>query len=134
MNSHALLGQVLGRLGDDVQARLHLEQALALFHQHRPPTFTLDFLWSGIWAALGSIQTVLWRLGYPDQALRQSIEALALAQEISHPLAITGMYQFAAITHLLRREPHAVREHTEVYIPIATEHGFPQFQAWGLSS
>ena len=30
---------------------------------------------------------VLWLLGYPDQALAESQEALTLAQELSHPSA-----------------------------------------------
>ena len=30
----------------------------------------------------------LWFLGYPDQALKRSQEALALAEELSHPFSL----------------------------------------------
>ena len=37
----------------------------------------------------------LWFLGYPDQALKRSHEALALAQELSHPYSLAYALIFA---------------------------------------
>ena len=39
----------------------------------------------------------LWYLGYPDQALKRSHEALTLAQELSHPFSLAFALSFAAI-------------------------------------
>ena len=41
----------------------------------------------------------LWMLGYPDQALQRSQEALTLAQELSHPFSLALGPLFAARLH-----------------------------------
>ena len=40
-------------------------------------------------------------LGYPDQALKRSQEALTLAQELSHPYSLAFALNFAAWLHQL---------------------------------
>ena len=63
-----------------------LEQSIALYdpQEHRALAFH-----AGIDPGCGACPTAfaLWLLGYPDQALRRSYEALVLAQELSHPPA-----------------------------------------------
>ena len=39
-------------------------------------------------ACLSYAAWTLWHLGYPDQALKRSQEALTLAQELSHPFSL----------------------------------------------
>ena len=50
----------------------------------------------------------LWLLGYPDQALQSSHEALTLAQELAHPYSLALCPDLAAMLHLFRRERQAV--------------------------
>ena len=45
------------------------------------------------WLASG---LALWLLGYPDQALTRSHEALTLAQELSHPFSLALALAYAA--------------------------------------
>ena len=45
----------------------------------------------------------LWPLGYPDQALQRSQEALTLARELSHPFSLAFALFFAAWIHQLPR-------------------------------
>ena len=81
--AHDVLRDTLFWLGEFVAAREHVEQGIALYdsQQHR----SLAFLYGGYdpgvaclcWAAL-----TLWHLGYPDQALKRSHEALTLAQDM----------------------------------------------------
>ena len=40
------------------------------------------------WGAASVGAMALWVLGYPDQALRRSEEALTLAQELAHPFTL----------------------------------------------
>src|SRR5262249_6922144 len=78
--THALLGIILVRLGEFVAARKHLEQGIALYdprqHGFLAPLYGDD---PGV-ASFSYAATVLWYLGYPDQALEKSREALTLAQ------------------------------------------------------
>ena len=75
----------------------------------------------------------LWRLGYPDQALRKSHEALALAQEVAHPFSLAYALFFAAWLHQFRREWHLTQERAEALIALATEQGFALWVAGGTT-
>jgi hypothetical protein len=82
----------------------------------------------------------LWLLGYPDQGLARSQEAVMLAQQSAHPLSLSNILSFEAIFHQFRREVTAVQEHAEAAIRVAQEQGFPQWIAagslmcgWGLA-
>ena len=75
--------------------------------------------------------TALWFLGYPDQALQRSHEALTLAQELSHPFSLAYALGCAAALHQLRREVQAAQERTEAVIALSTEQGFPLWLAVG---
>src|SRR5262249_32091689 len=73
----------------------------------------------------------LWYLGYPDQALQRSQEAVALAAGLSIPFSLAYALGDAAWLHALRREGPLARERAEALITLATEQGFPWWLAWG---
>ncbi len=73
----------------------------------------------------------LWYLGYLDQALKRNQEALALAQEFSHPFGLTVALYFAAVLHQLRQEGRLTQERAEAALALSTERGFAQFLAQG---
>src|SRR4030095_11908635 len=73
----------------------------------------------------------LWWLGYPDQALQRSHEALTLAQELAHPLSLAYAQYFASWLHHFRREWHLTHERAEAAIALGTEHGFVLWVALG---
>src|SRR5262249_11647725 len=87
LEAHHLLGQVWYSLGELVSAQEHLEQAIALYdpQQHHSHAF-LYGQDPGITCLIYAAY-VLWYLGYPDQALRRSWEAIKLAQELAHPFS-----------------------------------------------
>jgi predicted ATPase len=70
-------------------------------------------------------------LGYPDQALQRSNEALTLARELAHPLSLSFALYFAAVVHQFRQEGPLAQERAEAAITLATEQGFLPFLAWG---
>jgi predicted ATPase len=113
-------------------AREHCEQGIALYDSQRHRS--LAFLYGGhdpgvccrdfaAWA--------LWVLGYPDQALTQSQEALTLAHDLSHPMSVGNALDFAAIVHQLRRESQAAQERAEAAIALSTGQGFPYWLVYG---
>jgi predicted ATPase len=85
LGAHYALGATVYLLGELTPARAHLEQGLALYdrQQHHQLAFHygMDL---GVWC-LSYVAWHHWLLGYPEQALTRSHEALTLAQELSHP-------------------------------------------------
>ncbi len=72
----------------------------------------------------------LWFLGYPDQALLRSREAITVAQEMSHPFSLSAAHHFAGTLHVLRQEGDATLEQAEAAMAIAAEQGFGFFIAY----
>src|SRR5262249_61803454 len=72
-----------------------------------------------------------WALGYPDQGLARSHEAVTLAQQLAHPFSLSFALSFAAMFHQYRREVRAVQERAEAVIRLAQEQGFAQWLASG---
>ena len=75
--------------------------------------------------------SALWVLGYPDQALKRSQEALALAQELPQPFSLAFALTWAALLHQHRREWQATQERAEAAIALSAEQGFPNYLALG---
>jgi predicted ATPase len=73
----------------------------------------------------------LWSLGYPDQARKRSLEALALAQELSHPHSLAAALDSASLVHQSRQEWQTAQEQAESMIALSREQGFAFFLAIG---
>ncbi len=122
------LGASLFRLGEFTAARSYLEQGIDFYdpQQHRSRAGSdPDVL------CLLHLAWTLWLLGYPDQALHRSHQALTLAQELSHPFSLAFALDFAAEIHRLRREGQAAQKRAEASITLSTERGFTVWLAAG---
>src|SRR5262249_142172 len=69
--------------------------------------------------------------GYPAQALARLHEALALAQELSHPYSLAYARSMAASVYQACRDVQAVHQQGEAAVALATEQGFPLWVARG---
>ncbi|HIH2748333.1 AAA family ATPase [Burkholderia aenigmatica] len=131
IEAHSALGSCFFLQGDFDAARTHMERALALYdpEQHQAHVFAhgVD---PGI-RALSFLVLILWIQGYPDQALKRSGEALALAQNLSYGPSLAFSLTYTAHLHQLRREPVLAAERAEAVIAVSTEHGLPYWLAWG---
>jgi predicted ATPase len=74
---------------------------------------------------------VLWHLGYPDQALRCSQQAIAIAEEISHPFSLAAALSWDAALHQLRREAGQTLGAAEADLALTSEQIIPFFAAQG---
>jgi tetratricopeptide (TPR) repeat protein len=124
LQAHFALGVSMLWLGEIVPARAHLEQSTTLYdpQEHRALAFRAGIdlkVWS-----LAHAAQVLWILGYPDQALQLSQEALILGQALSHPPSLAAVLFYIAFIHCLRREAHATQERAEAAIALASEKDF----------
>lgn len=134
LEAHDAMGTTFTVLGAFAPAREHFEQAITLYdvqHHH-----SLAALYGGedpgvICLAFASLP--LWMLGYPDQALRKSHEALTLAHELSHPYSLAQAFGFAAWLYQYCREEQAAQEWAEAAITLSTEQGFSWWLALGTA-
>jgi predicted ATPase len=132
VEAHRALGSTFLWQGDFPLARTHLEAAIALYDQHQHQSLTL--LYGGAnpgVSCLCEIARVLWFLGYPEQALRRSQEALALARSLSDPFSLGFASVFAAGLHQLRREGSLAQSRAEGGIRVAREYGFSSLLSAG---
>lgn len=79
-------------------------------------------------------------LGYPDQALQRSREALILAQQLAHPFSLAFVLRQTIALHQLRREVQEVLTGAQMLLTLAMEYGFAQMvatsmrdQGWALT-
>src|SRR5262249_14990227 len=66
----------------------------------------------------------LWLLGYPDQGLARSQEAVTLAQQSAHPYSLSYALSLAAMFHQYRREWQTVQQCAAAAISFAQDQGF----------
>jgi class 3 adenylate cyclase/predicted ATPase len=138
--AHFALGVTLQHLGEFVSAQTHLQQGITLYYsqQYRSHTFFYGPN-PGVTCRTYAAST-LWFLGYPDQALKRSHEAITLAQELPPSFSLAYALHMAAIVHYLCREDQATQERARAAIALSTEHGFPHslsqgtmLQGWALA-
>jgi len=128
--AHWLTGVNLFHVGELATGLAHLEQAYARYDPQHHHTYVTQFgVDVGVFA-LSYISHALWGLGYPDQAVQRSREALALAQEVHHPFSIALAQDYAAMLQLFRREQHTANTHAEIALTVCTEQGFAYYLAW----
>jgi predicted ATPase/class 3 adenylate cyclase len=140
LEAYTARGNTLSFLGELVLARRHLEQAIALYNpkQHRSHAFAYSQD-PGV-HSLSFATLALWLLGYPDQARKRSLEALALAQELSHPFSLAFALIHVLYVHRFSWEVKATQERAKELVALSTEHGFPitlavgaAHQGWALA-
>jgi tetratricopeptide (TPR) repeat protein len=116
--AHYTLGVALYNLGELTSAYAHFEQGMTLADAQHD---SRGGAWCRMFAALA-----LWFLGYPDQALQRSHEALTLVQSLD-PHSVYYALHMAGGLHVCRREVHAAHERYEAALALATEHGFVEW-------
>jgi TOMM system kinase/cyclase fusion protein len=140
LEANLALGNTLVWLGECASARAHLEQGIALYtpQHHRSHIFLYGHE-PGVWCRC-FVSWALWTLGYPDQALSSSHDALTLAQGSAHPHILANALGYAVRSHQLRRDVQATRACAEAEMGLAREHGFvfllaeaTFFRGWALA-
>jgi predicted ATPase len=126
---HYALGDALFWRGEFTAARAHLEQGIAFHNPRQHDTHAFLYEPDPALSCLGILSLTLWFLGYPDQALQRSHEALALAQASSHPYSLARALANAAALHALRREWQVLQERAEALQTLATAQGFAELLA-----
>ena len=141
VEAYAPLGQTLCIQGELTQAREYLHRVVTLYEPRPQSALAVRFGYDPGVYAYAMAGWALWLLGYPEQALRQSRKALALAQEQAHPFTLSITLVTDAILQFIRQEGDTSLEQIEASLMLSTEHGFPYLKAvgtvlqgWGLVS
>jgi hypothetical protein len=115
----------MGRL---VQARAHLEASLTL--STPDPSLADRFVFDPVVDSRCALTEVLYLLGYPDQALQRSQEALTLARELAHPFSLAAALGRAARIHRLRGAQQDAQTLEEASLALHREQGvYPESRA-----
>ncbi len=133
MQAQQALGLTAFRLGAFAAAREHLERSVDMYDPsaHGPENAQGVIGQDPGVSSLAFLAWMLWHLGYPDQALQRSQEAIARAREISHPYSLVFALHFGTAVHRFRREGAMAQTQAEGVVALASEQGFPYFHAAG---
>jgi predicted ATPase len=72
----------------------------------------------------------LWLLGYPEQALEQSRQAITRAERLEHPFSVALALSFAQWLHQFCGDVDRTRETAEKALAISTEQNFAFWIGW----
>ncbi|HSX79714.1 MAG TPA: AAA family ATPase, partial [Candidatus Saccharimonadia bacterium] len=129
LRGHYILGDALLWLGEFPAARAHLEQGVAVYDPRQHDNHDLLYEADPWLGCLGALSMTLWCLGYPDQALRRSAEALTLAHELSHPYSLARVLVHTTYLYWFCREWLLLQEQAEALRALAAAHGFAELYA-----
>ncbi len=111
--------------GDFTAARGHYERALELFDPElrKDANFSSTYWWNRYWWSRYWLSALLFNLGYPVQALKESAEAVREARSLEQPLwaAVTNLGDGAL--HLESGDSRRALDFAELSIQLATHHG-----------
>jgi predicted ATPase len=129
--AHHALGTTLFLLGELTPARHHLDHALALEADQPQAHGAAATAPVARVTNHGYAAWTLWLLGYPEQAMQRTQQALTLAHDLADLFSQVIALIYAAMLNLFRREAPAAQERAETGLALATEHGFPHWIAAG---
>src|SRR5262249_52924234 len=105
LQAHHALGPTYEEIGDWASALDHLEQSIALYdpQQHHAHALLYGGHDPGVCCRCHAAWC-LWMLGYPEQALKRSQEALTLARGLSDPVSLAHARLHLVMFHQFRRD------------------------------
>ncbi len=127
------LGFILFAMGDFAASRAHLERMIAFYEpQHHRSLVLLSGADGGL-SAMAYHAGCLWALGYPEQASKQSEDALALAMESDHPFTLADVLTYGGcLFQAMLRNASVLLNHAEALVQLATERGFINWLGHGV--
>src|SRR5262249_54822711 len=120
--AHYAVGFALASLGKLKLARDHLQQSMAFYERSRAGRY--GFVQDPGPTAMAMLSQVLYSLGFPDQALAQLEQAVALARSLSHPFTLAWVLGFAGELYWKRGENSKAQQSWNERFALSTEHGF----------
>ncbi|MEJ2011303.1 MAG: AAA family ATPase [Anaerolineales bacterium] len=120
---HWLLGLLHFCLGDYLKASDHLGEISEFYipEEHHHAIIQLRGVDSGL-SAMAYHACCLWCLGYPDQALERSQQAISLARKFNHPFTLADVLCYAGcMFNAMYRDAQALNQHAEQLVQLSNE-------------
>jgi adenylate cyclase len=112
-------------------AREHTEQSIALYDFEQPREY--GFVQDPGATGLARLAHLLYLLGYPDQALKESLKAIAHAGKLSQPFTMAWVLGSVGALHARRGEFQEAERLWAEQVALCTEHNFPSLLASGIA-
>jgi class 3 adenylate cyclase/tetratricopeptide (TPR) repeat protein len=122
LQAHGSLANVLWLMGDFIGSRTHAEKGIALFvreeHFQEEHARAACLFYAPLCTAM---------LGFPDDALRQSLEFVTWARKRAQPLQLVIALNCVSSLLVWRREGAEALKYTGPVLALTAEHGFTQW-------
>lgn len=131
---HFAMGNTLFWQGRFVEARDHLESAMALYQPCHHESHVAQF-GEDVSVTSGSyLSWTQWFLGDAGQARQTSEKTLAMARQLGHPFSLAYTLTFAAVLHCRLRQANTALILAEETLALANSHAFHLWQIGGALS
>jgi predicted ATPase len=125
------VGQARLWQGDFIDARANLAEALRVYDAERDRDAKFRFSVDTGAGAAGYLALASWTLGDVERARALSDDALARADETSHPPTRANVYDIISRYHMLRGDPRTVMRTAKIPLDLGREHGMAFWLALG---
>jgi class 3 adenylate cyclase/predicted ATPase len=132
MEAHHAAWACTYTLGGNAAAIEHIRQGLAIYEseKHGAHAFSYGGHDTAVCGkAIGGMS--LWMLGYPDQAIRSTDAAIALAESMGHAPSVAHALLFSSLCHKFCGDTCTVLSMTDRLIALAREHRLMLYLAIG---
>jgi adenylate cyclase len=122
--AHYTMGFELSEQGENLLARDHLEQCIALYDRKQSGHY--GFIQDPGPTALLHLAEVVERLGYPDLALQRALEGLEWARALAHPYTLGWVVGKSALIFMFRGDDQRAASLLEEQAELCTRYGFDE--------
>jgi predicted ATPase/class 3 adenylate cyclase len=129
IHGYLVLGASTGFLSGPTQGLEFLKKGIALFDPARVSSGRFRLGNHPAVACHTSLAIFLWMLGYPDSAVKEAEEAMALARRLNHPFTLAYAAFHTGILYMWQREMAITADRALAMMEIAKEHDFQVWQA-----
>jgi predicted ATPase len=129
---HRSVGSALLHLGEFTRAREHLQEMLTMAESLQLETSTSAYGIHPRTAAPAFLSLTLFALGYPEQAQAAARDCVEQASRDRHPHNLSYALYWSNMTLIHCQDDVVVRDQAEQLIALGEQHGFSQWQAFGI--
>jgi tetratricopeptide (TPR) repeat protein len=130
--AHRVVGIALLYTGDIAEARVHLEQAIALYDPAKHRSLATRFGQDARVHALSYLSWALWFLGYPEAALAASHRALSDAREIGQAATLMTTLTLTTVSFIFCGDYATAKAQSDELILLADEKGARAWKPLGM--
>ena len=126
-----MIGASLHYLGDQPNARRHLEAMLRGYVASARRSHTIRFQYDQPLVARMILARILWLQGFPDQGLRLAHENVEDAREVGHALSVCGALEVACLVAIWSGELVAAERSVAMLLDHSARHALAAWHARG---